>query len=70
MHRAQVAETVRTVAAEDARREAVDEVTSVPGHDLGNLIKPLKDLLDSLRRRLAGAGSQRELEHVPESNQW
>jgi len=63
-HRAELNETVRKVAVEDARRVAADEVIATLAHDVGNYITPLKARIDMIRRRLARSGQPRDMEDV------
>lgn len=63
-HRAELNETLRKVAVEDARRVAADEVIATLAHDVGNYITPLKARIDMIRRRLARSGQPRDMEDV------
>jgi two-component system, OmpR family, sensor kinase len=67
-HRAELVEATRQTVAEEARREAADEVIEALAHDLGNRLTPLKGRLDVLRRRLEQGGQTREWEQAEEAS--
>jgi signal transduction histidine kinase len=66
-HRAELVESMRATVAEDARREAADELVTSLAHDLGNMLTPLRGRLSLLTRHLNRDGNERDLEHVEEA---
>lgn len=66
--RAELMDALRRAAAEEARREAADELIVTLAHDLGNHLTPLKGRIDLLSRRLRREGGRdRDVAELTES---
>lgn len=64
--RAELAETVTRLAAEEARRLASEELVTLLAHDLGNALTPVKGKLDMMTRRFEREERPRDLEDARE----
>ncbi len=66
--RAELVERLTRQAAEDARRNAAEELMTVLAHDLRNLLAPIKGRVDLIQRRAVREGKEQDLRDALEAS--